>query len=600
MNIRQAIKVGLCIGFLLLTGCQDVKSREISPELSYPEKRSSSAITITGDGSTLLAVNPDSNTISLVDTTTLDLLAEIPVGTDPRTVSVDSSGEIAAIANRAAGTISLVDIIDRKEISEVDVGAMPWGVVISQDGRRVYVACEEEDWIAVVDPKKEEVIARIPVEDRPNGLALSRDGETLYVTHLLTARISVIKLADRAVTAVIPTWVDGNLSQSLILDPAGSKAYLPLTRSNTSNPRLSFDTTFFPLITVVDLAAGVMNPKEIISLPESDQPVGLPYDAVFSPDGSKLFVVHAASNDLSIINMETGMGSGHLEVGDNPRGVAISPDGNWLYLNNTLSGTISVVDTRTVSHVSEISITTIPLPPVLLEGKKLFHASRSPDLSRDAWISCNTCHWEGEHDGRTWIFGFAGPRNTTSLLGMINTYPLRWSAEWDESADSEFAITEEQFGAGLLHGAMHPTLGEANAGRSDALDSLASFIDSLSYLPNYHLDKRDDQIVREGQKLFFDPEIGCGDCHNGPYLTDYQTHDVGTADGEGEIIGPLIDTPSLLALSRSAPYLHDGSADTLMDVLTTLNPQDQHGVTAHLSADEMSALIEFMLSIDEP
>ena len=62
---------------------------------------------------------------------------------------------------------------------------------------------------------------------------------------------------------------------------------------------------------------------------------------------------------------------------------------------------------------------------------------------------------------------------------MINTYPLRWSAEWDESADSEFAITEEQFGSGLLDGAIHPTFGEANAGRSVPLDSLASFIDSL-------------------------------------------------------------------------------------------------------------------------
>ena len=35
-------------------------------------------------------------------------------------------------------------------------------------------------------------------------------------------------------------------------------------------------------------------------------------------------------------------------------------------------------------------------------------------------------------------------------------------------------------------------------------------------------------------------------------------------DGEGEVLGPLIDTPSLLSLSRSAPYLHDGSAETLM------------------------------------
>jgi YVTN family beta-propeller protein len=590
----------LLMVILFLAGCTASLFRDDIPELVYPEKRSSSAITITSDGSTILAVNPDSNTISLIDAVSLALQAEIPVGVDPRTVSTDLRGELAAISNRSSGTVSLVDLIEQQEIAEIEVGALPWGVLISQDGNRVYVACEEMDWIAILDTKREEVISRIPVEDRPNGLALSRDGKTLYVTHSLTARVSIIDLTEENVSAVIPTWQDGNLAQSLILDPPGKKVYLPLTRSNTANTRLSFDTTVFPLVTVVDLENEVMLPKEIISLPEADRPVGLPYDAVFSPDGSKLYVIHAASNDLSVIDMETGLASARLTVGDNPRGVILSPDGIWLFVNNTLSGTVSVIDTRTTTLVNEIPVTDIPLPPVLLEGKKLFHSSRSPDLSRDAWISCNTCHWEGEHDGRTWTFDFAGPRNTTSLLGMINTYPLRWSGEWDESADSEFAITEEQFGTGLLNGAMHPTLGEANAGRSDALDSLASFIDSLAYLPNYHLEERDADIVRRGKMLFDDPVIGCGDCHSGPYLTDYQTHDVGTADGEGEMMGPMIDTPALLGLERSAPYLHDGSADTLWDVLTTANRSDLHGVTSHLTDEELSSIIEYMLSVDVP
>ena len=103
-------------------------------------------------------------------------------------------------------------------------------------------------------------------------------------------------------------------------------------------------------------------------------------------------------------------------------------------------------------------------------------------MAQARWISCNTCHIEGEHDGRTWQLqylagpapaGATVPRNTTSLLGMIETYPLRWSAEWDESADSEFSIRFEQFGAGLIAGAMHPTDGPPNQGRSYDLDCLA-------------------------------------------------------------------------------------------------------------------------------
>jgi hypothetical protein len=182
---------------------------------------------------------------------------------------------------------------------------------------------------------------------------------------------------------------------------------------------------------------------------------------------------------------------------------------------------------------------------------------------------------------------------------MVNTYPLRWSAEWDESADSEFAIIEEQFGTGLIEGDMHPALGKLNTGRSYELDSLALFIDSLEFLPNYLVEELNLDQVEIGRKLFYEEEVGCATCHPAPYYTDFQTHDVGTASGVEEILGPLIDTPTLLGLSRSAPYLHDGSAATLLEVLTISNPNDQHGFTSQLSSEELEALIEFMLSIDQ-
>jgi hypothetical protein len=43
--------------------------------------------------------------------------------------------------------------------------------------------------------------------------------------------------------------------------------------------------------------------------------------------------------------------------------------------------------------------------------------------------------------------------------------------------------------------------------------------------------------------------------------------------------------------------MHDGSASTLMDVLTTANPDDEHGVTGHLTKGELEALVVFMLAI---
>jgi cytochrome c peroxidase len=55
-----------------------------------------------------------------------------------------------------------------------------------------------------------------------------------------------------------------------------------------------------------------------------------------------------------------------------------------------------------------------------------------------------------------------------------------------------------------------------------------------------------------------------------------------------------MDTPTLRGLIHTAPYLHDGSAPTLYDVLVTKNPADQHGITSHLTAGEITDLIAFL------
>jgi cytochrome c peroxidase len=62
-------------------------------------------------------------------------------------------------------------------------------------------------------------------------------------------------------------------------------------------------------------------------------------------------------------------------------------------------------------------------------------------------------------------------------------------------------------------------------------------------------------------------------------------------------MGPRYDTPTLLGIYRSAPYLHHGRAATLHDVLTTANTNDQHGKTSHLSTAEINDLVEFLKSL---
>jgi YVTN family beta-propeller protein len=570
----------------------------------------SRAIALTPNARMLLVVNPDSNSLSLVDIETRAVTAEVPVGIDPRCVAVAPDSAVAYVANRGSNDITIVDVTNGASAGSIDVGVRPYGVVVSPDGTRLYVAEQGQDQLRILDTATRETLARISTADRPSGLALSSDGHILYVTHLLSPFLTVLEGVDGPIDEIltrrIALWPDSNLLQSIVLSPDGLTGYVPHTRSNSANMALTFDTTVFPLVSLVNLDTETHRVGAQFDLGTLDPPgVGLPFDAAVTPDGRELWVVNAASNDLSILDLERRNLAAHIEVEDNPRAIVLSPDGATVYVNNTLAGTVSVIDTAIYAVVDTIPVTDIPLPPILLAGKKLFHSSDDPRMSKAQWIACNTCHFEGEHDGQTWTFGFAGPRNTTSLLGMIETYPLRWSGEWDESADSEFAARRENFGAGLIDGEMNCQLfppdcvdQPPNQGRSYELDALAAFIDSLRVplSPDHALGQPLTDAERRGQEIFHREDVGCAFCHPSPLYTDLKMHDVGTATAN-ERIGPSFDTPTLRGLYDSAPYFHDGSADLLRDTLTFASPNSEHDMRGILTEAEIDDLIAFLLAL---
>jgi len=100
--------------------------------------------------------------------------------------------------------------------------------------------------------------------------------------------------------------------------------------------------------------------------------------------------------------------------------------------------------------------------------------------------------------------------------------------------------------------------------------------------------------AERGKKLF-EGKAGCSTCHPAPLYTDLKAYNVGTRyelDRED-----AFDTPTLVEVYRTAPYLHSGMAVTLKDVLTAFNKGDQHGKTSGLSEQEIGDLVQFLLSL---
>jgi cytochrome c peroxidase len=268
-------------------------------------------------------------------------------------------------------------------------------------------------------------------------------------------------------------------------------------------------------------------------------------------------------------------------AGNGPRGLAISPDGRRLAAAMYFSGGVAVVDARTPKVARSVALGRQPPAGAERRGEAIFHdATRS----FQQWLSCSTCHPGGRADGLNWDMlndGIGSPKNTRSLLLSHQTPPVTWegvrpSMEVAVAAGFRFILFQK-------------------APEKD-LQAVRAYIRSLTPTPSPHLvEGQLSQKARRGKSIFDDPRTGCGQCHSAPLFTNLKTYNVGTrikTDRTG-----TFDTPTLIELWRTAPYLHHGGARTLREVFTKFNRGDRHGKTSHLSPRDIDALVEYIRSL---
>ena len=539
----------------------------------------SSAIALAGNQRYVVTANTFSGTASIVDIAAQEVAAEIPVGDDPRALVVAPDQSWMAVSARGAGTVSLIDLTTFELLESIWVGLWPWGV--ATDGTTLYAALQGEDAIAEVDVASRRVLRTMAVPDAPTGLALW--GDFLYVTHFYSGALTLLYVPTGEVVETVPGTPDSMLSPGLWLDPFEGTAYVPATRANADNPILTFDSTVFPVVNVFDLRNLTTQRARRIALDVADRPVNMPLDASFDRARRWLWVVNAGSNDVSVIDLATGFARANVPVGNNPRGITRYADGSFAFVYNALDGTISVIETAFMEEINKLPATELDMPIELLIGAQLFYTGADPRLSEDRWLSCATCHFDGGSDGRIWVGFPGGPRNTPLLYNVRETMPWGWHGDRDELADFNDLYITVLHGDGLIEGVRYDPLGVPNAGRSPDLDALVAYLNTLEG-PGRNALHIPPEDVLAGETVYL--AQGCDECHTPPLYTDLTAHDLGS--------GP-IDTPSLRWLWASAPYYHDGSASTLLDVFAV--DEGPHKLLGVIPRADLERLVTYLRSL---
>jgi DNA-binding beta-propeller fold protein YncE len=617
--------------------------------LTEARPASSSSIIYDAARNRVYSLNQDNDTVTSIDPDQLTKLAELEVYRKPESLALSPEGMLW-IVHQDDYAVAVVDpetfVIERG--FRLPYASQPVAIAMSPAGDAAYISLMALGKLIKLEPRTGDVLGECEVGARPRGLSVSHDGKDVYVSRFISSDTEgeVVKVDGTAMTvsARIPLAIDSdadivdsdlqargvpNYLFTVALTPDGRQAWVPGKKDNVlrgllrDGQDLTHDTTVRPITAVIDTLTAREIRENRVDLDNRSMPVHVE----FTPYGDFAILALAGSNRIEIreVTNPTVVWSAIPDVGRFPRASVLAPN-RRLFVQGALSRDILAYDlTQLVDYYDKATpLALAPIPAVaaeklseqVLEGKKIFHNAEDTRMAFEGYMSCGACHFEGIDDGRVFDFSTRGEglRNTVSLLGRkgMKQGPLNWTGNLDEIQDFEHQIREFFDGTGFLptetlnSGTRNQPLGDPKAGLSPELDALAAYVDSLDHVnPSPY---RNDDCTLTSQalagKAHFE-KLGCDFCHGGSEFTDSMRgtlHDVGTiTEASGTRAGePLFgfDSPTLLGVWETPPYLHDGSAPTVRDVLTTKNPDGLHGYVSSLSAEQIDELVAYVMQID--
>ncbi len=542
-------------------------------------------LAVSSDGATAYVTFGDTS-VSAFETGTLKAKGKWQSGYGVSGPVVSPDGATLYVCLRWTAEVAAIDTKTGREKARIKVLRQPTTAAISPDGAKLYVANllsidpstapTVAAEVSIIDTKTNKVAGQVRLPDGSHslrGIAVSPDGKTVYVAHLLsryhlpttqlergwmnTNALSLIDTAtDKRINTVLLDEVDRGSANPWAIGVTADSATVCVASAGTQE------------VSLIDAAALRKKLDEAATaFAAKQQTTAASVDGYTETDG--------VSEDLTFL---LGMRRRIALPCNGPRSIAVA--GGKAFVGGYYSDSIATVDIASGKTTSAKLLPEVPMSEV--RRGEMFFADAS--LCFQNWQSCSSCHPDTRADGLNWDLlndGIGNPKNTKSMLYTFKTPPAM-SLGVRESVEAAVRA-----GIRVIQFAVRP---EEDAKAID--EYLKSFKPQASpKLVNGKL----NPSAQRGKALFESREVGCSSCHEGPLFTSLKHYDVGL--GIGSEAGKPFDTPTLIEAWRTAPYLHDGRAATLLDVISKCNPNDKHGKTSQLKPAQLADLAEYVGSL---
>ena len=529
------------------------------------------------------------------------LLRSFPMNETPTGICVDG-GKAFVTTFETKGMLHILNLSNGIVETSIRIGSGACHPVLSHDRQKIYVCNQFATTISEVDVKQQKVTRTVQVLREPKSAVLSKDGNFLFVANFLPNQradvdivascVSVIDIKNFTKVKDIQLANGSNALRDICLTPDGKYIYVThnLGRFTVPTSQLQQGWMNTSAFSIIDVEKQAFLGAVLVDEPER----GAAGVWGIRCDQNHIYVTHSGTHDVSIINhpamLEKFLAYPNKEnldydlrflyglrkrlplEGNGPRGIFLTAD--KLFAPTYFADILNILD------ISSGELTTVSLNPGRTETKEQLGEKFFNDANKcfQNWQSCNGCHpGDARMDGLNWDLmndGIGNPKNCKSLLYSHVTPPSMISGI---RASAELAV---RMGFRLIQ------FYDINEESADCVDA---YLKALRPVPSpFLVDGQLSKKAEEGRKVF--DKLKCGECHSGPYFTDMKMYRI----GENIEFEKGWDTPTLIEVWRTAPYLFDGSAATLEEVFSTY----KHGIDKQkVSPKEIEALTEYVNSL---
>ena len=566
------------------------------------------------DGKLLAATDATGQSVVLIDPSTAKISSTVKLAASPAGLAWAGDGKRLFVSESGSHRIAEIDAATGAVTRRFTTGRYPRGLAVANQRGLLLATDWGLDRLTVLDLASGATKAHIPVGRQPTAVAVTPDGKLALVSNLLPAsaaiapghasEISVIDLESLQAKPPIRLPLGATNTRGIAISGNGTTAYVvhSLGRFNLPTTQLDRGWVITNALSIIDVPSSKLTAT--VLLDQVMDGAADPWGVAIDPTGLRLYLTLAGVHQVAVIDLEhlpdvlkenpeslmsdlAVLYRGNLIRRVNlsvqgPRGIAASPDGKSLATAGYFSGNVVLTDANVAKPVS-IPLGSPQEPDLVRQGEAVFH-----DANRcfQRWLSCASCHPDARADGLNWDLlndGLGNPKNARSMVWSARTPPVM--------SHGVRANMEAAAKAGFVHILFTEP-------KTQDLEAVIAYLRALEPVtsPHRNEDGTLTEAAQRGEKLFQSEQVGCAQCHPSPLFTNLNSFEVGTATTTDRGSASF-DTPTLAEGWRSPPFLHDGSATTLKEVLTKANPKDQHGVTSKLTPDQINDLAAYLESL---